>query len=126
MLENEAGEVLRIVEKYLHGIHTGSIPELQAAFHEQSRLHALNEKGEMSVEDRDAWLARVAARQSPESKGEKRDDAIEWVAVEGPSMASVRLQVRIGAHRYQDLLTLLRTARGWRIATKTFRDATPA
>lgn len=122
MSENSILALNTLVDSYLAGLHAGQVDVLRKVFHEDSKLHSLNDQGLVTIETRDSWLARVASRQAPLERGEARNDTVESLALFGPTTASALVQCQIGTARFQDVLTLLRTNTGWQIVTKTFRS----
>jgi hypothetical protein len=114
-------DIHRVIEAYLSGLYEGDVGKLASAFHPCAHLHSAQE-GVVVAEPRDAWLERVRSRRSPKEDGFARDDVVHDVTVCGGAEASVRLEVSVGKRRFEDLLTLLPTAEGWRIVTKTFRE----
>jgi Putative lumazine-binding len=68
----------------------------------------------------DAYVAVVAARQSPASRNEPRRDHIDAIELAGANTALVRVRCSIGARDFVDFLTLVRTDGTWRIIAKVF------
>jgi hypothetical protein len=111
--------VQRVIWTYLDGLYEGDVGKLAAAFHPRAHLHSLAE-GRLTAEPRDAWLDRVKARPSPRSLGHERSDRILTVDFADPRTALVKCACAVPPRYFTDYLTLLETAEGWTIVTKTF------
>ena len=109
------------VETYLEGLYEGDTKKLAKAFHPCAHLHS-SKDGNVTAEPRDTWLEPVGGRPSPKAQGHARNDEVHDINVLDDAEASVWLEVAVGSRRFEDLLTLLPTAEGWRIVTKTYRE----
>ena len=106
---------------YVDGVHTRpSVAAMRQGFHPEFRMYVL-EDGAVSVVTLEEWAARLekatAARTTaPDVKAE-----FTRIHVTG-DVAVAQLQIhRDGRHVFTDVLSLYRTADGWRIVAKVFR-----
>jgi GNAT superfamily N-acetyltransferase len=113
-------EIDRLVSDYLDGLYNGDLALWRGVFHPDCKFHYLSD-GKLEAVPVEEIYARVAARQSPASQGLGRHDFVHMVDMAGPEMALVKVSCAMPPRFFTDYLTLLRTADGWRIVTKTYR-----
>lgn len=124
---NEAKAVTEVVDRYFDGIHRGDVELLRAVFHPEARLWGfappdptssdLPEKA--GIRSLDEYLKIVAARVSPDQRGEPMNSRVLSVQCEGP-LAFVRALVPMLGYFYLDHLMLTRESGIWRISHKQF------
>ena len=112
--------VQRVIWTYLDGLYEGDAAKLAATFHPRAHLHSVVD-GRLRAEPRDEWLERVKARPSPLALGHPRTDRIVTIDMADSSTAFVKCECAVPPRYFTDYLTLLATADGWTIVTKTFR-----
>ena len=71
----------------------------------------------------DEYMAVIAARQSPASRGEARRDHVDAIDLAGENTAVARVRCSIGTRDFVDFLTLVRVDGSWRIMAKVFQIA---
>ena len=112
-------EVRDLIGRYLDGLYR-SDPDLLATVFHPSAVYATATEGPLTRLSMAEYLPIVAARESPESRGEARTDAIESIEFAGPVTALARVQCSIGPKRFTDLLSLVRVDARWQIIAKVF------
>jgi len=111
--------VAGLLDRYYDALYHGDVERLNRAFH-PTATYATASGGELLQLDLAAYLARVAARAAPATRGDAygfRLDAIEFA---GPTTALARLRSSMLGKRFVDFLALLRVDGEWRIAAKVF------
>ncbi len=119
-LQQTRDEVESVVEGYLAGLHTGDVKKLQQSFHPSCHLLALDSEDAVTALSRDAWLALVAQRQSPQTVGHVREHEILSIDIANSKMAGVKLKFTAPQRCFTDFLLLLKSAEGWRIIAKSY------
>lgn len=104
---------------YLDALYDGDAGRLAALFLPQSGLFAGNPEGEAAVMMRDDWLDRVRGRQSARAAGHADTSAVFAVEVIG-TVAMARVTASHPPNRFDDLLSLVKTSLGWKIAAKAY------
>ena len=112
-------EVHEALGRYFDALHHSDTTALTTIFH-PGAVYATATEGTLVRLSMDEYLAIVAARESPASRGEGRTDAIESVEFAGPVTALARVQCSIGPKRFTDLLTFVRVDGRWQIIAKVF------
>jgi hypothetical protein len=113
-----AAEVRAAAAAYAEALHRCDTEALAGLFAATARLYAA---GDPDGLPRDAWLARVAARERP-GAGVPAEYAVEMVDVSGPDTGIARVSVRAGPRRFTDYLSLVRLDGGWRVIAKLYRQ----
>lgn len=104
---------------YLEALYDGDADRLATLFLPQSGLFTGSADGPASVLLRDAWLDRVRGRQSARDAGHANTDAVFAIEVIG-TVAMARVTASHPPNRFDDLLSLVKTDDGWKIAAKTY------
>lgn len=117
-IDNEAGirEALRL---YFDGLHMSDTGRLAQAFHHEARYVCATDGALVNLGMAE-YLPIVAARASPESRGEARRDRVLSIEFAGPVTAAVRVECAIGPKFFTDLLTMIRLDGRWQIIAKVF------
>lgn len=112
-------EVRDLIGRYLDGLYRSDSELLASVFHPAALYATATEEPfvELSMAE---YLPIVANRESPESRGEVRTDAIESIEFAGPMTAFARVQCSIGPKQFTDLLSLVRVGARWQIIAKVF------
>ncbi len=110
------GETLAL---YLDGLRHSDVERLRAAFHPAAH-YVCATGGTLLHRRMEEYLPIVAARPSPESRGEPRRDAVRSVEFAGPDTARACVLCSIGDEVFTDFLTLIRVEGRWRIISKVF------
>ena len=112
-------EIRDLIGHYLDGLHR-SDSDLLATVFDPAALYATATEGALTRLSMAEYLPIVAGRESPETRGEARTDAIESIEFAGPVTALARVQCSIGPKQFTDLLSLLRVGGRWQIIAKVF------
>jgi len=109
----------RVLADYFDALYYCDVEKLRRVFHPKS-LYASADERPFLYRTLDEYLAVVAARQSPASRGEPRHDYIDAIDVAGENSAVARVRCSIGTRDFVDFLTLVREDGRWRILSKVF------
>ena len=112
-------EVIDLIGSYFDGLYR-SDPELLATVFHPAAVYATATEDPFVRLSMAEYLPIVANRESPESRGEARTDAIESIEFAGPRTALARVQCSIGPKHFTDLLSLVRVGTRWQIIAKVF------
>lgn len=112
-------EVRDLIGRYLDGLYRSDSELLATVFH-PAAVYATATGGTLTRLSMAEYLPIVAARESPESRGEARTDAIESIEFAGPVTALARVRCSIGPKQFTDLLSLVRVDARWQIIAKVF------
>ena len=108
-----------VVKTYLDGLYEGDGAKIAAAFHPVSHLYNVVE-GVVVDLPREEWLARIASRAKPSDQGFIREDRVLAIDIAGDDAACVKVNCCIPPRHFTDYLLLLKTAKGWKITSKSF------
>ncbi len=110
--------IASVVDDYFQGAFHGDRARLLETFDSDARIVGFfgDEPMDLGAE---AFVDRVVSEPSQASQGAIMDKTILSMEVIG-RIALVKARVRVGDHVFIDLLTLHRTAEGWRIRHKSF------
>ena len=113
---NEITEALR---PYFDGFYQGDIATLKKIFHPDAHLYSATD-GPLQDDPMDAVYQRVADREAPAARGQKRLDKILSIDKSGDESALVKVQIAIGEKLFTDYLSLLKLDGRWQIISKTY------
>ncbi len=114
-----SADISQLMQRYFDGLYLSDSAGLESVFH--PRAHYVCATGsELVYLTLSDYLALVAARPSPASRNEPRQDKIVSLEFAGPNTAAVRAHCAIGNKYFTDLLTLIRIEGNWRIISKVF------
>ena len=122
---NDEAQIRALLQDYFDGLHFSDAVRLGRVFH-ASAMYACATSGTLQQLDMAAYLPMVAARPSPASLGQAREDEIASIEMAGPVTALARVHCTIAPKRFTDLLTLVRLDGEWRILAKVFHFDLPA
>lgn len=111
--------VLEVLALYFDGLHCSDIARLQRAFHARAHYVCATD-AKLTYLTMAEYMPLVAARPSPQSRGEPRRDRVLSVEFAGPMTALVRLECSIGQKLFTDLLSLVKVEGRWQIISKVF------
>jgi ketosteroid isomerase-like protein len=114
-------EIAQLVATYHEGIHHGDLDRLARVFHPDARLFG-EVKGAPYRKSLAEYLAIVRGRVAPVAAGHSLRGELLSLDVRG-GVALAVVFTPVGESEYIDLLALIRTDDGWRIASKLFTDA---
>ena len=112
-------EVCDLIGRYFDGLYRSDSELLAPVFHPAAVYATATEEPFVRLSMAE-YLPIVAARESPESRGEVRTDAIESIEFAGPVTALARVKCSIGPKQFTDLLSLVRVDARWQIIAKVF------
>jgi hypothetical protein len=104
---------------YLDALYDGDADRLGKLFLPESGLFTGTADGQAAVVPRDAWLDRVRGRQSARDARHANTNAVFAIEVIG-TVAMARVTASHPPNRFDDLLSLVKTSGGWKIAAKTY------
>lgn len=116
-MSNDLTALANIISNYIAGFHESDAEKLAAVFHPTARLFVVRD-GELQSVSIDDYLALV--RQRAPVNVEDRRQAVHSVSFVGETAAVARLSVGNGKSLFEDALTLVKEASGWRIAVKAY------
>lgn len=112
-------EVCDLIGRYFDGLYRSDSELLATVFHPAAVYATATEEPFVRLSMAE-YLPIVAARESPESRGEVRTDAIETIEFAGPVTALARVKCSIGPKQFTDLLSLVLVGARWQIIAKVF------
>lgn len=110
-------ELLQVLATYFQGIYRGDVVALEGIFHPGAMLFG-EVKGQPYQKTVAAYLEGVAARESPERRGEPFLMRALFIDAAGP-LALAKLSCPMLGFNYVVFLTLVRMEGAWRIVGKT-------
>lgn len=119
MTDPAHAEIHNLMERYFEGLYQSDSTILRRVFHDDL-AYVNGTAGTYEYMDLEAYMARIDARTPPASKGDPREEVIERIALKGDRIGSVEARMTMLGRNYQDLLTVIHTANGWRVLTKVF------
>lgn len=117
---NAFREVSDVLQIYFDALYFCDIEKLARAFH-QKAIYATADETPLLHRTMEEYFPVVAARISPASRNEARNDAIDAIEFAGENTAFARVRCSIGTRDFVDLLTLVRVDGEWRIMAKIFQ-----
>lgn len=111
--------VLALLERYFEAFQHSDARALGELFH-PGALYAFADGASLKQLDMATYLPIVAARPSPASRGEARDDRVRALEFAGPATALATVECRLNGKHYVDFLSLLKLEGRWRIVSKVF------
>ena len=119
MAEAENTEVQELMERYFDGLYHSDSSVLKTVFH-KDLAYVNGTSGSYEFMGLDAYMKRIDGRTPPAVRGDPREELIERIALKGDRIGIVEARMTMMGRNYQDLLTLINTADGWRVLTKVF------
>ena len=116
---NSTGELLKAVQTYFDALYYCDIKKLNEVFHKTSSLFDVDE-GKVFAEPIDSFSEDVGRRESPASKGQKREDEILMIDYLSPSAAMVKIRLRAHNSVFVDHLSFVDGEDGWKIVSKVW------
>lgn len=115
---DEITRIARVLATYFDALYEGDVEKFASIFHPDAMLFCAT-AGEvvMGVE---AYLALVAGRASPASRGDPRRDEIVAITVASPTTAHARVRELFLPKHFTDELTLMLTGGDWKIVSKVW------
>ena len=116
-------DIVLLLGDYFDGLYDGDIEKFERVFHEKSHLYFV-EEGAIRDWSRATYFEKIKSRPSPAKQGLPRHDKIISINTAGPDTALAIVNCAIPPRYFTDYLTLLKTASGWKIISKTFHTET--
>lgn len=117
--DGSIAEITEVLRLYFNGLYDGDPEAWGRVFHPNAHLYA-SDGTILADEPLAQVLERIGARQSPRSRGLRRHDKILSIHKAGPNTALATVNCAIPPRYFTDYLSLLRTAEGWRVISKTY------
>lgn len=115
---NNHQAILQVIEAYFDSIYVGDTDGLGRVFHPTAQVTD-NALGQFRVRPVESYIRDVAARPSPQARGEARIMQVLNVEILD-DVASVTARLEMLGQRYYNVLSLSRGDTGWRIVHKLF------
>lgn len=112
--------VVSVVHQYLDGLYQCDVETFKQVFHPQA-IYATADETPLLYRQMDEYFSIIATRQSPASRGEGRNEAIDDLQFAGENTAFARVRCAIAETQFVDFLTLVRTNGRWQIMSKIFQ-----
>jgi len=117
---NDFSAVTEVINDYLDGLYHCDTDLLNRVFHPKA-IYATADEVPMLFRTMAEYFPVVAARTSPASRNEARNDVIESVEFVGENTAFARVRCSFAGKDFVDLLTFVRTDGTWGIIAKVFQ-----
>ena len=112
-------EVEALMQRYFDGLYQSNSATLRTVFHpELAYINAT--PGNNEYLGLEAYMDRIDKRTSPAARGEPQDGVIERIVLKSDQIGLVEARMTMLGRDYQDLLTLMKTADGWKVRAKVF------
>ena len=112
-------EVEALLGRYFDALYTSDAESLGEIMHPKA-VYATADEQPPLIRSMADYLPMVAARQSPQSLGEPRQDVIESISLAGDNTAFAQVRCAIGNRQFTDFLSLIRVDGEWLIIAKVF------
>ncbi|WP_029063757.1 nuclear transport factor 2 family protein [Labrenzia sp. DG1229] len=113
-------ELTGVITDYFDALYHCDTDLLQKVFHPKA-VYATADESPLLHRTMEEYVPVVAARVSPASRGEARNDVIEEIQFAGDNAAFARVRCTMAGKAYVDFLTFVREGRRWRIMAKIFQ-----
>ena len=113
-------QVSKVLQIYFDALYDCDTEKLARAFHPKA-IYATADEAPLLHRTMEEYFPVIDARESPASRGEERNDAIDSIEFAGDNTAFARVRCSIGARDFVDFLTLVRTDGQWKIIAKIFQ-----
>lgn len=117
--EARQAELNAALQKYLDLMYDCDTSRFDQVFRPTAQLHGFRDR-EMQVWPMDVYRDMLDRRQSPKSQNAPREDQILFVDFASPTMALIKVRVRIAAWVFVDYLTWHYEGGQWLITSKGF------
>ena len=119
MTQTDQLEINALMTRYFDGLYQSDSAVLRTVFHPE--LAYVNATiGNHEFLGFEAYMRRIDARTPPASCNDPRAEVIEKITLKGGEIGVVEARMTMLGRDYQDLLTIIRAADGWRVLTKVF------
>ncbi|MCV0428660.1 MAG: nuclear transport factor 2 family protein [Roseibium sp.] len=113
-------DLQEVIRDYFDALYHCDTELLQKVFHPNA-VYATADETPLLHRTMNEYVPVVAARVSPASRGETRDDVIDDIQFAGDNTAFARVRCSMAGKSYVDFLTFVREDNRWRIMAKIFQ-----
>jgi hypothetical protein len=117
--DDSIGEITKLLQDYFDGLYDGDLDKFGRLFHPNAHLYATDGSALTDL-SREQYFELIASRKSPRAQNLTRYDRIVSIHKSGPDTALATVNCAIPPRYFTDYLTLVRTAHGWQIISKTY------
>ena len=117
--DESIGAITKLLQDYFDGLYDGDLDKFGRLFHPNAHLYATDGSALTDL-SRDQYFETIANRKSPREQNLTRYDRIVSIHKSGPDTALATVNCAMPPRYFTDYLTLLRTADGWQIISKTY------
>ncbi|MFZ9284244.1 MAG: nuclear transport factor 2 family protein [Candidatus Nanopelagicales bacterium] len=110
-------EIKKLIDDYFDVMHFQDMEKFDRVFHKDCTLYSA-QGGTISLRPYDVYREAVANRESPASKGERRDDRVLMFDQISPTLALVKPQLEMFGGVMQDYLNLVWIDGQWWVLAK--------
>lgn len=118
-MDAEYRAIVAVVTDYFDGLYYSDTDRLARVFHPLAQYVCATD-GTLLYRTMAEYFPVVAARPSPASRGEARQDRILSIEFAGPVTARAVLNCAIGDRFFTDWLTLVQLDGRWQVISKVF------
>lgn len=119
MSQADQQQINALMARYFDGLYRSDSAVLRTVFH-PALSYANATAGNHEFLGLEAYMDRIDARTSPATRNDPRVEVVEKITLKGGEIGVVEARMTMLGRDYQDLLTIIRTADGWRVLTKVF------
>lgn len=123
-MSNAIADLNAVIRDYFDALYHCDTGLLQKVFHPKA-VYATADETPLLHRTMEDYVPVVAARVSPASRGDARNDAVDEIQLAGDNTAFARVRCTMAGNDYVDFLTFVREDGSWRIMAKVFQ-MTPA
>ncbi|MEM8701230.1 MAG: nuclear transport factor 2 family protein [Pseudomonadota bacterium] len=109
-----------VIKDYFDALYHCDTGLLQKVFHPKA-VYATADETPLLHRTMEDYFPVVAARVSPASRGEARNDVVDEIQLAGDNTAFARVRCTLAGNNYVDFLTFVREEGSWRIMSKVFQ-----
>ena len=110
-------DIEKMLGEYFDVMHTQDMVKFDRVFNENVTLYSA-QTGELNKRPYDVYRDAVVNRESPQSKGEARNEKILMIDVMSDTAALAKVQLEMFGGVMQDYLTLIHLNGRWQIISK--------
>lgn len=119
-MSDPTSTIKSVLSEYFDALYFCDTALLQKVFHPRA-IYATADETPLLYWTMEDYVPVVARRQSPASRGERRNDVVDEIQLAGDNTAFARVRCSIGDKDFVDLLTLVRDQGTWKIMAKIFQ-----
>lgn len=119
-MSDPTSTIKSVLSEYFDALYFCDTALLQKVFHPRA-IYATADETPLLYRTMKDYVPVVARRQSPASRGERRNDFVDEIQLAGDNTAFARVRCSIGDKDFVDLLTLVRDQGTWKIMAKIFQ-----